>query len=516
MTPRTGVWRRAVQAVVALAGAAPLILRIPAPLQDWPSHLSRVHILAQMLHGPSPWSQYYDISTFFLPNIILDVGLLGLMHLGFGLNAASAVFLLFTYALFMAGFGALCAAYRAFDASKLPLGCILFYSVPLFWGFINYQFGTALSLCCLALWLWAGERVALKLIAAVGGAVAIFFCHLVAAGAFVVVLGCTDLVRLARDPSWRGLRRNTTSIPAALAVFALLLHSPTSGDRLLDLLYVDAGSVTGFAKWKAGLFVKALLGAGNLHDGVLLAALVIAIIAILAAARLRFAIIGAAAVLAAVLLCVASPWIAGHGALLDSRLAVLPLILLAAALRFDWRGDRARRLVVALLAAIVMVRSGIILDVWRHGDAVFSRFADESATLPSGSVVMTALALQPGKVPWNDRWTPPIAQIASLAAIDTVFVPTMFADPSQQPLVLKAAFRRYKEPLDFSSPTALAGGLADLRELCALVTPHPVYLLLLYPTALTNRAIAPNLIVWRQPKMQLIEFCRPPRHPTDS
>ncbi len=498
------------QAIVALAtlvGAAPLVLCIPAPLQDWPSHLSRVHILAQMLHGPSPWSQDYAINTFFLPNVVLDVGLLGLLHLGLGLNAASCVFLLLTYALFLVGFCVLCAAYRSFDGSKLLLGCLLFYCVPLFWGFINYQFGVALALCCTALWLRAGERVAPKLLAAVGGTVAIFFCHIVAAAAFVVVLGCTDLARLARAPSLRGLRLNGTSIPAAVAVVVLLRLSPTSGDRLLRVVYIDAGSVAGFVRWKADLFVKALLGAGLRHDAFIAASLVVAVVAILAAARIRTSLIGAAAVLGTLLLSIAAPSAAGRGALLDDRLVVLPLILLAATLRFEWRGGRARRLTVALLAAIVVVRSGMIFDAWRTGDAALNRFADESAALPAGSVVMTALGRLRGMVPWTEWWSPPIAQIASRAAIHGMFVPTVFADPSQQPLEIKPAFRPYEDPLDMSNPAAFDRALPQLRALCTALTPHRVYVLLLYPTAMTERMIPPNLVVWRQPKMRLIDGC---------
>lgn len=498
---------RVICVVAALVATAPLVLCVPAPLQDWPNHLSRVHILAQMLRGPSMWDRFYDVNTFFLPNVILDGGLLGLLHLGLGLNAASVVFLLLTYALFVTGFCALCRGYRAFDDTKILLGALLFFSLPLFFGFVNFQFGVAAALWATALWLQAGERVASKLAVALVGAAAIFFCHIVAAVIFVLVLGCTDLVRLARAPTPAGLARNTTSLAAGIVVVALLLRSPTSHDHLMKIAYVNAGSVVGFAKWKASLFVKAMLGGGPLEDAVLVSGLAAVAVALLAAARLRLSMIGFAAVAGTILACIAAPTAAGRGALLDDRLALLPLILLAAALRFDWRGPRGRNVTLALLAALVVVRSGTIVRAWRHDDAVLRDFAAEGAKLPRGSTVMTALGRLPGNIPWNEWWTPPIIQLAAHAAMGGLFVPTVFADPSQQPLELKPGFRAWEDPLDFSDAAAIPGAMRSLRDLCAAAANHPVYLLLLYPTALTRRTVPADLILWRRHRMRLIDGC---------
>lgn len=45
----------------------------------------------------------YQIGTFLLPNVALDVGVLGLMQLGVGVNAASTFFLVLVYGLFVSG-----------------------------------------------------------------------------------------------------------------------------------------------------------------------------------------------------------------------------------------------------------------------------------------------------------------------------------------------------------------------------------------------------------------------------
>ena len=69
-----------IAAILACAlGATPLLFTDLAPLQDWPSHLARIRILNAMLAGPSPWDRFYDINSFFLPNVILELVTLPLL-----------------------------------------------------------------------------------------------------------------------------------------------------------------------------------------------------------------------------------------------------------------------------------------------------------------------------------------------------------------------------------------------------------------------------------------------------
>jgi hypothetical protein len=495
--------------IAVVAAAMPLLFLVPAPMQDWPSHLARLHIMSQMMAGQSDWQRFYQINTFFLPNVVLDVGLLGLMGLGLTLNAASVGFLLLTYVLFVGGFCALCGAFRAFDTSKLVLGGVLFFNVSLFWGFINFQFGLALALALAALWARAGLFV-VRLAIAVLGAAAVCMCHLVAAGAFLVLLGSIELVRFTRAPSWRGLLLNTTSIIAALVVFGLLRASPTSHENLTSMVFVNAGSIPGIARWKLSLLVKALLGGGRAADIVTVAGLALAIIAVLLGARVRFGGVAVVAVLASVALCVASPFQIGSGAVLDERLGVLPLIAAAALLRFDWRSRHAQFAVVAMLACVVLLRSALIWRDWHADAAVTQDFAAKTATLPAGSTVMTATGQR--EVPWSTLWSPPMMQLAAKAALHDVFVPTVFADPTQQPLALRPEWRRWGHMLELVDRPQLADGLAALHTLCGRLDGNRgsgrVYLLVLYPNDMVQGALAADPVVWRSGNAQLVDACR--------
>ena len=512
LTVRTvGRWRidttKLVGWIAVIAAAMPLLFLVPAPMQDWPGHLARLHIMSQMMAGQSDWQRFYQLNTFFLPNVVLDVGLLGLTGLGLTLNAASVVFLLLTYALFVGGFCALCGAFRTFDASKLALGGVLFFNVSLFWGFINFQFGLALALALAALWARAGRFIA-RLAIAVVGATAVCMCHLVAAGAFIVLLGSIELVRFARALSWRGLLLNTTSVMAALVVFGLLLASQTSHENLLSMVFVNGGSVVGVARWKASLLVKALLGGGVAADIVTVVGLGLATIAVMAGARVRVGAVAVVAVLAWLALCVVAPFQIGSGAVLDERLGLLPLIGAAALLRFDWRSRQAQTAVVTLLACVVLLRSALILRDWHADAAVTQDFAAKAATLPAGSTVMTAVGRN---VPWSTLWSPPVMNLAAKAAFHDMFVPTVFADPTQQPLALRPEWRGWEHPLELFDRSRLADGLEAIHTLCGRMNGNRgsgrVYLLVLYPTDLVKGALAADPVVWRGGNAQLFEAC---------
>jgi hypothetical protein len=495
--------------LAAIIAAGPLVLCAPAPIQDWPSHLSRVHILAQMLSGPSAWHRFYEVKTFFLPNVVLDAVLLGFLNLGLPLNLAAVAFLLLTYALFLLGFCAIAATQQAFDASKVLLACVLFFNTSLFWGFLNFQFGLALLLLLIAFWLHLETRRPLRFAVAMIGAVTVFFCHLVAAVAFVVLLASIEFAQFIRAPSWRTLPLNTTGAAGAAVIVALLLASPTSHDSLTSMIFVNAGSIAGIVEWKLSLLPKAVMGAGFWADMATAGSVTLAVLGSFFVARIRPNHIAIAAILAGTALYIAAPTAIGRGALLDHRLAVLPLIFAAALSRFDWRSRGAYLTAVAFLAGIVSVRSVLILRDWRQAEAVVQGYAMEAASLPPGSTIMTALGRH--EVPWFRLWSPPIMQIASRAALDNMFVPTVFADPTQQPLVILPAWRRWEDPLDLTSDSTAAQSIPALRELCSRLEGDGgtgrVYVLLLYPTELTERLTAAAKVIWRQQNMQLLEGC---------
>src|SRR5947209_2320128 len=185
-----------------VASAVPLLIGPMAPLQDWPSHVARVFILHEMIGSPDAfWHRYYQVGTFLLPNVVLDVCMLALMGLGLGVLAAGKVFLLATYALFCLGFRRLASAFGSAGPLTLPLAALLFYSAVFFIGLVNFVFGLALAFLLIGIWV-GDRRWSRRLVVSVLGAAAVFFCHLIAALTFAGILLCLDL-RQGAAGGWR-------------------------------------------------------------------------------------------------------------------------------------------------------------------------------------------------------------------------------------------------------------------------------------------------------------------------
>lgn len=473
--------------LLALAfGAVPLLVGWITPLQDWPSHLARVHILHQLATDPF-WQRYYDAPGFFVPNAMLDVVLLGLQKLGLGIVPAARVFLLATYGVFVAGFHGLSRACGARSRLTLPLAVLLFYCGPLFWGLINYVFGLGLMLGLLGAWM-ARERVASRLGLAVGGAVALFFCHLVPAFLFAGILGCLELHQVATAPPGARLRRlvRCTSPVALAAVVALLLLSPAGQDSL-GVAYAGAGSPAEFLRWKAGIFVKALLG-GALASDLAVAGLGAGFaLALLLTCRVRMQARIAFVITALVGLTLAAPQRVGAGSLFDYRMAIVPLIVAAASLRFLPRHAGGLRWPVAALTLLVAIRSAALSIAWLQQDGLITGLDRALAALPRGSVLFAGFGRPKEAISWAEWWGPAISNGGALAALHGVFVPSVFAYATQQPLSLKPAWRAWNQAGDFSTPERLALAAEQARAACHDGSNGGAALLVLYPAAFVQQ-----------------------------
>lgn len=454
----------AVSGLIASLAALPLAVTVPAPLQDWPGHLARVRIVDEMLRGAGPWQAFYELRSFLIPNVALDLGVLGLVKCGLGLEAAGTVFLLLTYAVFVAGFVRLSGAFGAAGAVKPLLGATLFYSAALFWGFVNYVMGVGVLLWVIALWLRA-DRIWVRLAVAVFGSAAAFACHAIAGFLVVGVLGCLDLHALARETPWR-LSRHLTSLAAAATVLALLAASPTGGDGLLSVSYFGAGSAFAVAEWKAMLFAQALLHGGVWADAALVGLGLVLLAAAWFAAKVTLAPLARPVVLALALLALAAPEKVGTGSLLDYRLGVLPFIFALAGVRLSWRRSAGPALVFAAAALLVLVRSAALAAAWRDAGRTYAEADAAFAGLPQDGLLLTAYGRLPEQLGFVEWWTPPVAHVDALAVRYGVFVPSVAAFPAQQPLVLRPRYFALNRTADADTPERWAQALGQARLLC--------------------------------------------------
>ena len=449
-------------------GALPLLVTRPLPLQDWPNHVARIHVVQGLLDGDPFWARFYRLTGFLIPNAALDLGLLGLSSLGMGVGVAAQVFLLATYVAFVGGLCALSRALGAFDLSKPALAVLLFYSNPLFWGLVSYVLSLGVMLGLLAVWLGSERRG--RLLIAGGGAVVLVFTHAVAAAVWPLLLGCFDVFRRG---TVRG-RMLDLSCVLALVVVAGLLWAMPNGAHDFSMSYAGA-QIGEQISHKLLVFADLLLGGSLVQDASSLGALLVCASAV-CLGRPRLDVAPGLAVAASALLAIAAPERLGSGSLLDARLAILPVLLLAAAVRVQVRPPAQQ----ALMAAVV-VRTLVLAACWQAAGLVFRDYRRQTASLPSGSLVMMAYGTRLSSLTWQQIWSPPITSIATQLVFRDIFMPAIFSNPSEQPIALRPAYRALGQPWNLTDALHARETGAVLRRLCGEGGYRGIYLTVLYP-----------------------------------
>ncbi len=495
--------RRAAMGALVIAGALPLLVGRPAPLQDWPNHVARFHILSALLRGSAFWGRFYRFDGFLVPDAALDLGALGLARIGLPVSAAAQLLLVGAYAMFVAGFCALARALRAWSPAKAALAVLLFYGNALLWGLVGYILAVGMMLGLLALWVGVEAHPARRLAIAAIGAASLLFTHVVPAVAWVVVLGCFDLARFVgsrAEPCCRVL--GSASWVVALAVVAGLLAAlPGGTGHDLSAGYPGIG-VAGAAVRKLWLFAAVLLGGGVAQDASSLAALTVCIGAALAA-RPRLDAGPALAVAGLLVLVLASPERLGSGSLLDQRLAILPLVMLAASARPRLQMPRWE----AAAATAVLARTLVLAAQFYRAGLVFQDYDRAAAALPAGGVMMMAYATPLASLGWQRIWSPPILSIATQVVARGLFMPAIFANPAQQPIALRPAFETLKQPWNLTDAAHLRATVAALAPVCAARAFAGVFLTVLYPEPWLGDAAAEALL-HAQPDFLILDACR--------
>jgi len=247
------------------------------PLNDYPFHLARIFILAD-IDGPIV-SRFYEAGNWLLPNIALDAVGLAIAQLT-GPELAVRIFVALALVLQLIGVVALHKAAHGRWGLWPLLALVPVYNGILSYGFLNYLFGTGLALLAAAAWLAYRERTWALPFAFVAGCI-LMLCHMEAFGVFAVIVGMAEIVRAwtrglggqAGRPEWLPAlaRLAVAALPFLAALVLFLVLSPTSDDleggfryggfRIADLIY---GPIFALASSLPMLDVLALLLAGLL------------------------------------------------------------------------------------------------------------------------------------------------------------------------------------------------------------------------------------------------------------
>ena len=504
--PTASVTALAVLAV--LLSSIPLLVVSVPPLGDYISHLAGAALLDQLRHGGFA-AEHYAIGSPVVPDVLYDV-VVGGLGLVLPLGVASKLFLVLTFSLLMGGTILLHRAIHG-RVSYWPLVAALFlYNWIFLFGFMSYVAGIGLMLVMLACWLRAADRPwPWRLLLGLVFATIIFFCHLIVLALYAAAVAGLEIDRALRERELReaGGRLVVGAAPFAAPAALYLLTSPTRG--------VAEGHVTFDVVQKLLSPLVTLTSGVRSGDLLTLVVLAVAIALGLFASRARLPRGPALALLLMAAIFAAAPDEIVPAAYIDSRIPLALLFFAIAALDVRPRRPGAARLVGVVLAALFLVRVGLITWQWagfasqvRTYETLFALVPDDATLIamreigsaggdggagsdgvagpdPLAARVNSRLRSMLVTNAYEPRLELPV-HITALAAVRRpIFVPQIFATPGIQLIGLKPAFAPIKDvqgngPVEVATAEQFADVIAEFRAAVAR-TPAaaaPLYLML--------------------------------------
>jgi hypothetical protein len=418
---------------VALALALlPLFVTTTLPLVDYYNHLARMHILAAD-GGSAALNRYYAIHWRPVPNLAMDLVVPALAHL-MPLELAGKVFIAAIFLLMSIGTVALHRAlFRRWSA--WPCLAVLFlYSRVLVWGFLNVLFGVGLCMLGFALWVGGRERwPRLTLVVAPALSLAIYVSHLLAFGAYGLLVVTYEIGQLRAER-----RMLSRAAIARLAIAGIQFVVPVA----LFLLSGDTskGRISfGNPLRKFDLFFTVFNDYNLAFDGAGFALIVLFLLLALRRGWLILSPRMTLPLLALLLVHFALPnaFLTASG--VDHRLPVLIALIVVASTDPRFPSVAFARRVGVAAAALFVLRMAVIVIAWQRSEPAYAEYRRALDLLPVGARVAVA---HPDAMINVFRDSPPLAHFATMAVIRRdAFVPTLFAQPTQQPVLLVSKYR---------------------------------------------------------------------------
>jgi hypothetical protein len=449
-------------------GVACAVLLIPLamvqapPLLDFLNHMARIAILAD--NGANlAFARMYSPHWAIIPNLGLDILLTPLMRvispLVAGRIAAAVVLLLPVVGTIVYSR----AAYRRW--SYWPLGvCLVAYNAPFLLGFMNFLAGVGFAMLLAASWISWRDRYPVATVWLCSlGMVGLFFCHLMGVVFALTLIGAFELDWIFRRPraaAWR----LTLAVPLLIGPGILYLLAPwqTVSAEALRLPIRD----------KALQLLVPFIGYYAVLDLVTAAVVGLCLAALAVGGCLRISAPGAIALSALFALYLVTPFIAKGVYFVDTRIAIMLGYLLFGAVMPVSVSPRVARAIAVVIVGLFVVRSGTNLSVWLgYQQDIDGMRAAISAVQPGQRVF--EVSVTPDEAPnyWRNvprnrmLWTGVRLDyhLAALVSLEHhAFWPYLFADPSQQPIVLLPPYKAMAEE---------AGSIAPHRQLDVATTP---------------------------------------------
>ena len=415
---------------------APIWLVSDLPLQDYPAHMARMHILSTLDENPI-LQEIYRIDWQPIPNLAMDL-ILPSLALAMPLAVAGKVLLSTIVATWT--IGPLAVHHALFGRpSYWPLVASFFtYNQCLLYGFVNFSFGAGLSFLVLAVWIRSRSgSIAPRIVLSSALATILFFCHFIAFAIYGLAVVGYEAAEALQDGGSRRLRLLAERLCIALAQFVIpvsifLLLSPTKND-LIPTAEIDWGGIEGRLA-----AVRSVIWFDNgVFDYLAFAFTASVFLYALVTNSLEFSrpFLGSLALLSVAALLTPSG-LDGPG-LRHIRIPPVLAALFFAGSRFKGEmPDRIKPAVIALGLAIFLARTASTAVRWQALDEQIAEFREALSDIREGASLLM-VTVGPADHAFRRAGGGSLLHVADYATIDrSAFVPTVFADPGVQPIHL--------------------------------------------------------------------------------
>ncbi len=413
----------AVYSLMAIVALYPVFAVDIPPLVDYPNHLARVFLLANLEHSVA-LQQNYVPNWDFRPNMAMDIILPPLAKV-FPIYDLGRAFVALTLLVIL---GAVIVLRRVAvgRVGYWPiLAMLVLYNHALFWGFLSYLFTTGLALLAFAAWLAFHKRsFAFRLCFFAAVAFVLFVSHIFG----LLIYG----LLVAGHEIWR-THQNGWSLPW------IAREWPISGAQfilpatffvrwaMLDDAVGDA--VNKYGTWRDKL--NALFSPVNIGLPLIDTLTAVFLVCVLVWC-LRSKQIGMAPALKVPVILLTAVTVMMPNSLsgvwgADFRLPAVLVCVLMASFIATPEAVRQVRVAVVLGIALLLGRTYFITDHWRDLDARLSEFRAASVVIAKGTAVLEVQDPSdkpntPGRIVSPIFW-----HLGSLAVIDrAAFFPTIF------------------------------------------------------------------------------------------
>lgn len=487
--------------------AAPHLL-----LLDAPAHEARLAVLRDLLIT-GRGSPFYDLDTFFLPNVAFDLIGLGLTFF-VSPELAGRIFFALTLLLTASGVTVLGRAATG-RWSLVPLASVLLlYNLVSILGFFSYIFGLAL-----VPWALAG-RLKLEARAPAAGVLAgmllsvlLLFCHVFAFGVYAVMSAGFALTALQQRRIGFGqlLARALEPLPAALL---FLMMSTGSGNQISYDPHFLPTKLFGIA--------KSLTSGSMMGDAAFVAGAISFALLLLFCSRSRPRLVPSfvPGLIGLVILYFVLPAKMASGSYVDSRLPIAIALLALAGLDAQFRPARMTVALLALFGAAFLVKQSAIAALWRSFSAPAETIVRALDALPAGAVILQSECLPSSGDVLNvyRARQPSMQHLSSLSNLDASrFVAALYAITGQQPIHVSRFFQPYArlqetfgascDPSDYRSWVRRTQVLMRAEKAAGHAVP-PLFLVLFRPPAGTSLPPAARLLS-KGTNYALFEIARP-------